>query len=50
MEPALGEDILEAEMDEAKRQQVRNVIVIAVVIAFLSLLAIIISCVQKHTS
>ena len=48
MEPTLGEDILDIE-DEAKRQQMRNVIVIAIIVAFLCLLAVIISCVQKHT-
>ena len=50
MEPALGEDIIDVEMDEAKRQQMRNVIVITVIVTFLCLLAVIISCIQKHTN
>ena len=50
MAPVLGEDILEEEMDEAKRQQMRNVIIIAAIVTFLCLLAVVISCVQKHTN
>ena len=50
MEPALGEDIIDAEMDQAKRAQMINVIIIGVVVAFLCLLAVVVSCVQRHSN
>ena len=50
MEPALGEDIIESEIDQTKRAQMINVIIISVVVSFLCLLAIVVSCVQRHTN
>ena len=50
MEPVLGEDVLDAEMDQARRAQMINVIIIGVVVSFLCLLAVVVSCVQRHTN